>query len=135
MEAPAVKEPSPPGKREPARVSCANPLRKRRAKTSMVTTSMSNSEASPNDPKDKKGPDAQPARARSIPVPRSRRGPKTFYNEVVREMKKVSWPSRTETNRLTGVVLTVCLLLVAYLSALGYVFGAVIDIITKGRVG
>ena len=49
-------------------------------------------------------------------------------------MKKVTWPTRQETNRLTGVVLVVCLMLVAILSVLGYVFNIAIDFITKGSL-
>jgi len=65
-----------------------------------------------------------------VPVPRSKRGLRGFLAEVQREMKKVSWPTRAETNRLTGVVLAVCILLVAYLSILGFVSGFVIDLLT-----
>ena len=68
----------------------------------------------------------------SIPTPKARRGPKTFLAETLREMKKVNWPTKSETNRLTGVVLAVCLLLTVVLSALGYLFGIVIDFLTKG---
>jgi len=70
----------------------------------------------------------------SLPLPKSRRGLKGFYNEVVREMKKVSWPTRTETNRLTGVVLAVTILSVLILTGLGVVFGTLVDLITKGSV-
>jgi preprotein translocase SecE subunit len=99
----------------------------------MVTTSMSNSGSSPDDPKDSKAPVTGGKARGSLPVPKSKRGLKGFYNEVVREMKKVTWPTRAETNRLTTVVLAVCLLLVTLLSALGFVFGFVIDILTGVR--
>jgi preprotein translocase SecE subunit len=69
----------------------------------------------------------------SIPTPKARRGLKTFFAEVLREMKKVNWPSRPETNRLTGVVLTVCLILVVVLSVLGFAFDQIIRGITKGN--
>jgi preprotein translocase SecE subunit len=97
---------------------------------------MSTSGPSPDDPKNNKSPESGPSRQRgSLPVPKAKRGGlKGFYNEVVREMKKVSWPTRTETNRLTGVVLAVCVMLVTFLSVVGFVFGFVIDLITKGRV-
>ena len=78
--------------------------------------------------------DGEPKRGGSLPVPKSRRGPKGFFNEVVREMKKVSWPSKAETHRLTYVVLAVCGLLVATLTVMSYVFGVIIDLITKGTV-
>lgn len=99
---------------------------------------MSNSGSSP-DPQDKRaleaGQSGGTGRPRGgVPVPSSKRGLKGFMNEVRREMKKVSWPTKPETNRLTGVVLAVCLLLVAFLTAIGAVFGFVIDFITKGHV-
>ena len=101
----------------------------------MVNTSMSNSGSNSDDPKDKKPAEGGSSRPRgSLPLPNSKRGLKGFYNEVIREMKKVSWPTKPETNRLTGVVLSVCLMLVAFLSAIGFIFNFVIDLITKGRV-
>jgi preprotein translocase SecE subunit len=66
------------------------------------------------------------------PIPHSRRGLKGFIAEVGREMKKVNWPSRAETNRLTGVVLAVCLLITLVLVGLSTVFDTVVSIITKG---
>ncbi len=99
----------------------------------MVTTSMSNSGSGPDDQKDDKTPvgaKAPKAPRGALPVPKSRRGLKGFYNEVVREMKKVSWPTRPETTRLTTVVLAVCILLVTFLSVEGFVFGFIIDLLT-----
>lgn len=113
----------------------------------MVTTSMASNGTNPDDPndqkalanagsKDKKAGDAATSRGRTggaIPVPRAKRGGlKGFLVEVQRELKKVSWPTKAETNRLTGVVLIVCLMLVAFLTVIGEAFGFVIDLITKG---
>ena len=70
----------------------------------------------------------------SLPVPKAKRGLRSFFNEVGREMKKVSWPTRTETNRLTGVVLAVCSMLVVFLTSLSVLIGIVIDLITKGKI-
>lgn len=70
----------------------------------------------------------------SLPIPKSRRGLKGFFAEVGREMKKVSWPSRSETNRLTGVVLAVCGIVVVILTLLSIVFETFINLITKGSV-
>ena len=53
--------------------------------------------------------------------------------EVIREMKKVSWPTVQETNRLTGVVLLACFTTVFILTLLGYFFETLIRIITKGH--
>jgi preprotein translocase subunit SecE len=97
---------------------------------------MSNSGQSPDE---SKGPNNAPAQApRSkgggVPTPKMSRGPKTFLKEVGRELKKVSWPTKAETNRLTGVVLVVCVIAAGILSGLGFLFGLIIDFITKGRV-
>lgn len=70
----------------------------------------------------------------SVPIPRSRRGIKGFINEVGREMRKVSWPSRAETNRLTGVVLGVCILIGAIMITMSSLFDVVVKMITRGHV-
>lgn len=96
---------------------------------------MTNSGSSPDDQTPKNTPETAAGRPRGgVPVPKSKRGAKGFLNEVGREMKKVSWPTKPETNRLTTVVLAVCVILVTFLSVIGYVFQFVIDFITKGRV-
>ncbi|HSI73423.1 MAG TPA: preprotein translocase subunit SecE [Fimbriimonas sp.] len=81
-----------------------------------------------------RGEQNRPKPASSLPTPKLRRGLKSFLADVVREMKKVSWPSKAETNRLTGVVLIVCLALVAILTGLGWLFELIINFITKGPV-
>lgn len=70
----------------------------------------------------------------NLPLPKSRRGIKSFFNEVIRELRKVSWPTKAETNRLTGVVLAVTLISVIILTGLGMLFGTLINLITKGTV-
>jgi preprotein translocase SecE subunit len=70
----------------------------------------------------------------SIPIPRSKRGPRGFFIEVGREIKKVSWPTRAETNRLTGVVLGVCVLVGGIMIAMSWAFGVIVDLLTKGKV-
>jgi len=87
----------------------------------MALTSMSNTNQN------------EPAKGRgSVPIPKSKRGFKGFFSEVGREMKKVSWPTKTETNRLTGVVLIVCAGLVVLFLALSYGFDTIVSVITKG---
>ncbi|MBI3721660.1 MAG: preprotein translocase subunit SecE [Fimbriimonas ginsengisoli] len=70
-----------------------------------------------------------------IPIPKSRRGMKGFISEVSREMRKVVWPTPKETNRLTGIVLAVCFMIVAVLFALSEVASVFVDLVTKGKVG
>ena len=69
----------------------------------------------------------------SIPLPKAKRGVKSFFNETIREMKKVSWPTKLETNRLTGVVLAVCALVVAFMATLSIVFDTLIRLVTQGH--
>jgi preprotein translocase subunit SecE len=79
----------------------------------------------------------KPVKPQTPPAPTKnlkRRGLKGYFADVGREMKKVTWPTRHETNRLTGVVLIVCAMLVAILSVLGFVFEQVIDLVTKGQL-
>lgn len=87
----------------------------------MAVTSMSNTNQ--NEPSKGRG---------SVPIPKSKRGLKGFVNEVGREMKKVSWPTRAETNRLTAVVLVVCAGLVALFTGLSVVFDTLVSLLTKG---
>jgi preprotein translocase subunit SecE len=70
----------------------------------------------------------------SIPIPKSRRGMKGFIADVGREMKKVTWPTRAETNRLTGVVFAVCFLICGILFILSTVFEHLINLITRGSI-
>ncbi|HWD37373.1 MAG TPA: preprotein translocase subunit SecE [Fimbriimonas sp.] len=70
----------------------------------------------------------------NVPLPRSKRGIKAYINEIGREMKKVTWPTRAETTRLTGVVLGVCILIGAVMITMSWAFGVIVDIITKGHV-
>jgi len=67
----------------------------------------------------------------SIPIPKSSRGVKGFFSDVRRELKKVTWPTVPETNRLTGVVLAVCLMLMIILGVMGTTFDTVIHLLTS----
>ena len=69
-----------------------------------------------------------PARA-SVPIPKAKRGLGSFFGDVRRELTKVSWPTPSETTRLTGVVLAVCALLAVVLGAMGFLFENLINLI------
>ena len=71
----------------------------------------------------------------SIPIPKSKRGLKTFLKEVQRELKKVNWPSIPEAHRLTGIVLVVCGMMIAILTGLSVVLQKLVDFMMTGRVG
>lgn len=69
--------------------------------------------------------------SKSLPMPKMKRGPKAFFAGVKRELHKVSWPTIQETNRLFGVVLAVCLLLILVMSVLGIAFDWIINLLTR----
>ena len=66
---------------------------------------------------------------KSVATPKSRRGFKGFWIDVYRELKKVEWPKTKEVNRLTVVVLVVCAMVVAILSAMSVVAGTVVNLL------
>lgn len=49
-----------------------------------------------------------------------------FYRQVLAEMRKVIWPTRKELVTYTTVVIFFVLMVIAYVTALDYVFGKVI---------
>ena len=68
----------------------------------------------------------------SVPLPKMRKGLKGFWRETMREMKHVHWPNKSETNRLTGVVLAVCFLSVSFLFVLSVVFDTIFRQLFRG---
>ncbi|MBX3096858.1 MAG: preprotein translocase subunit SecE [Fimbriimonadaceae bacterium] len=57
-----------------------------------------------------------------------------FYQDVMREMKHVTWPTRHETARLTGVVLSVCAALAFLLWLLSQGFDVILRVVIGGGV-
>ena len=51
-----------------------------------------------------------------------------FVNDVVKEMKKVTWPKKEELRESTGIVIVACLILAAFV----YVADRVISTIVSG---
>ena len=43
-----------------------------------------------------------------------------FVNDVVKEMKKVTWPSREELKESTAIVIVVCLIIAAFTFLIDY---------------
>jgi preprotein translocase SecE subunit len=70
----------------------------------------------------------------AVPLPKSKRGVKAFFADVMRELKKVTWPKPSETNRMTGVVMAVCLLVVIILTAMSYLVDTIMKLLTTGQV-
>jgi preprotein translocase subunit SecE len=48
-----------------------------------------------------------------------------FVNDVVKEMKKVTWPTKEELKESTSVVIIVCLLLAAFTYAIDMVISQI----------
>jgi len=51
-----------------------------------------------------------------------------FVNDVVKEMKKVTWPTREELKESTSIVIVVCLILAAFT----YIIDMTVTQILKG---
>lgn len=45
-----------------------------------------------------------------------------YFNEVIQELKKVTWPSKQQTIDMTILVLVVSVIIAIYLSGLDYIF-------------
>ena len=54
-----------------------------------------------------------------------------FFNDVVKEMKKVTWPTKDELKESTTVVIVVCLMFAAFT----YVIDMAVTQIFKGLFG
>lgn len=57
--------------------------------------------------------------------------PVTYLQQVIRELKKVDWPSRDQTVQKTGLVLIVSVLLAIYLGGLDILFRLGIGVLTS----
>jgi len=65
----------------------------------------------------KPSPKVAGPRLRRAGVPRVR-----FIGEIIAELKKVTWPSREDTTRLTAMVIVICLIVGAIMGVLDYGF-------------
>ncbi|MBL8065266.1 MAG: preprotein translocase subunit SecE [Chthonomonadaceae bacterium] len=69
-----------------------------------------------------------------LPLPSSKgSGINGFYRGVLREMKHVTWPTRAEAMRLTGVVLGTCGLLALVLTGFSLGLEMLLGLIGIGR--
>jgi preprotein translocase subunit SecE len=57
--------------------------------------------------------------------------PLIFWQEVQSELKLVTWPSRQNTVRLTGIVIAVSVLVGLYVGALDFVFTKVMGLVVQ----
>jgi len=56
-----------------------------------------------------------------------------FITDIIDEMKKVSWPTRSETIRLTSIVIIVSLIIGLYVGIIDVLLAKGLEIITKFR--
>ncbi len=68
----------------------------------------------------------KPTRAFLLGIVSSIRG---FLNEVVEELKKVSWPSRTDLKNSTGLVIVGMLILMIFIGVIDFVLNVIIGFI------
>lgn len=72
----------------------------------------------------------KPTRAFLLGIVSSIRG---FLNEVVEELKKVSWPSRRDLKNSTGLVIVSMLLLMVFIGVMDLVLNGIIGFIIGRR--
>ncbi len=54
---------------------------------------------------------------------------RTFIAEARQELKKVEWPNKKETARLTGIVIGLSLLIAIFLGVFDYAFSRILEYI------
>jgi preprotein translocase subunit SecE len=52
-----------------------------------------------------------------------------WYRETMGELRKVSWPTRQEAQRLTGIVVAVMIAMSLVLGLLDYIFSSLVTLI------
>jgi len=63
---------------------------------------------------------------KSLPVP-------TFTRDIIEELKKVTWPTRNQTVRLTVVVIGISLIIGVYIGIIDILLTKGLEILTKFR--
>jgi len=63
-------------------------------------------------------------KGQNLPIP-------TYFQEVIRELKKVDWPSRDQTIQQTALVLLVSAVIALYLGGADYVFTLMLEFILQ----
>lgn len=56
-----------------------------------------------------------------------------FAVDVIGELKKVTWPSRKETMRLTLIVIIISLIIGIYIGIIDILLAKTLEIVTKAR--
>ena len=68
------------------------------------------------------------------PMPKMKGGLGKYFKEVGVEMRRVIWPTRAETFRLTIMVLLVCVFFVLYLYVASTLVNLIINALETGRI-
>lgn len=58
-------------------------------------------------------------------------GPVQFIRQAITELKKVSWPTRQQTVKLTLIVLAVSTIVSIYIGSLDYLFTTIVEMALK----
>ena len=66
-----------------------------------------------------------------IPAPSGGAKPLIFLKEVRQELKKVVWPTKKETMKLTGVVIFVSAVVAIFIGTLDFIFTNLSSLILK----
>lgn len=56
-----------------------------------------------------------------------------FFSDVREELKKVTWPTRQETIRLTLVVVVISLIIAAYVGIIDILLAKALEVLTNSR--
>lgn len=56
---------------------------------------------------------------------------KSFFQESIQELKRVDWPTRQETTRLTIIVIIISLAVAIFLGALDFAFTRLLQLFLK----
>lgn len=56
-----------------------------------------------------------------------------FFTDIQDELKKVTWPSRATTIRLTLVVIVISLIIAAYIGIIDVLLAKALELLTKTR--
>lgn len=56
-----------------------------------------------------------------------------FVETIVDELKKVTWPTKKQTIRLTTVVIAISLIIGIYIGIIDVLLAKVLEILTKGK--
>lgn len=58
---------------------------------------------------------------------------KNFLSDVVEELKKVSWPTKNKTIRLTIIVISISLIIGLYIGIIDVLLTKALELVTKFR--